>query len=421
MGSEARAVLRLTDVVKTFPGVVALGGVSLEVVEGEVHALLGENGAGKSTLMAVAAGALTPNSGSIEIGGQLLDEPTPARAQALGLSVVYQHTSVLDDLTVAENLLYCVPAARRSAARSSKAWVQEQLATVGAEFDPRMRVSDLTVAQRQLVEIAKALALKPKVLVLDEPTEALTAVETERLFLQIARIKAIGTAVVYISHRLPEVRRIADRISILRDGQFRGTFSAAGVSEEDILALIIGRSVEHAYPAKMTRRETDQPVLVARNIRGDRLQGVDVEVWPGEVLGLAGVEGNGQRDFIRGLAGLTAASGEITVKGAVVATSDPVAAQKGGIIFLPGDRHAEGLLLSLSVRENLTLLVLDTLTRFGLVSRERELALAGSYGASLAIKAPSAGDNHLESVRRQPAEGSVRAVDGRQSDRIPRR
>src|SRR5258708_21989952 len=130
MGSEARAVLRLTDVVKTFPGVVALGGVSLDVVEGEVHALLGENGAGKSTLMAVAAGALTPNSGSIEIGGQPLDEPTPARAQALGLSVVYQHTSVLDDLTVGENLLYCVPAARRSAVRRRKAWVQEPVARV---------------------------------------------------------------------------------------------------------------------------------------------------------------------------------------------------------------------------------------------------------------------------------------------------
>ena len=142
-GSELRTVLRLTDVVKTFPGVVALGGVSLEVVEGEVHALLGENGAGKSTLMAVAAGALTPNSGSIEIGGQKLDEPTPARAQALGLSVVYQHTSVLDDLTVAENLLFCVPAGRRSAARSTRAWVEEQLATVGAEFDPRTGVSDL--------------------------------------------------------------------------------------------------------------------------------------------------------------------------------------------------------------------------------------------------------------------------------------
>jgi ribose transport system ATP-binding protein len=390
VANEPRAVLRLSDVVKTFPGVVALGGVSLEVVEGEVHALLGENGAGKSTLMAVAAGALSPDSGSIEIGGEPLDEPTPARAQALGLSVVYQHTSVIDDLTVAENLLYCVPAARRADGGSSRAWVQEQLDTIGAEFDPRVRVSDLTIAQRQLVEIAKALALQPKVLVLDEPTEALTAVETERLFQQILRIKALGTAVVYISHRLPEVRRIADRISILRDGQFRGTFSAAGVSEEDILARIIGRSISHAYPAKTTRVDgAATPVLVARNIRCDRLQGVDVEVWPGEVLGLAGVEGNGQRDFIRGLAGLAPVTGEISIRGERVATSDPVEAQKGGIIFLPGDRHAEGLLLSLSVRENLTLLVLDALTRLGLVSRGKELMLADAYGAALAIKAPS--------------------------------
>ena len=419
MTSEPRAVLRLADVVKTFPGVVALGGVSLEVVEGEVHALLGENGAGKSTLMAVAAGALTPDSGSIEIGGQPLDESTPARAQALGVSVVYQHTSVLDDLTVAENLLYCVPASRRSAERTTKAWVHEQLAAVGAEFDPRMRVSDLTVAQRQLVEIAKALALQPKVLVLDEPTEALTAVETERLFLQIARIKKIGTAIVYISHRLPEVRRIADRISILRDGQFRGTFAATGVSEEEILALIIGRSVEHAFPVKMTRREADRPVLVARNIRGDRLQGVDVEVWPGEVLGLAGVEGNGQRDFIRGLAGLTSVSGEISIKGANVTTSDPVAAQKGGIIFLPGDRHAEGLLLSLSIRENMTVLVLDTLTRFGLVSREREVALAERLWLIACDQGAVARDDHFESVRRKPAESPVCAFDGSQSGGVP--
>ncbi len=419
MESEARAVLRLTDVVKTFPGVVALGGVSLEVVEGEVHALLGENGAGKSTLMAVAAGALTPNSGSIEIGGQLLDEPTPARAQALGLSVVYQHTSVLDDLTVAENLLYCVPAARRSAARSSKAWVQEQLATVGAEFDSRMRVSDLTVAQRQLVEIAKALALKPKVLVLDEPTEALTAVETERLFLQIARIKAVGTAVVYISHRLPEVRRIADRISILRDGQFRGTFSAAGVSEGDILALIIGRSVEHAYPAKMTRRETDQPVLVAKNIRGDRLQGVDVEVWPGEVLGLAGVEGNGQRDFIRGLAGLTAVSGEITVKGASCGDLGSCRGAERGH-HLSAWRPACGRTFALPLRSRESDAAGARYADAFRAGLARTRTCAGRLLWLLACdQGAVAGDNHLESVWRQPAESSVCAVDGRQSGRIP--
>src|SRR6476469_6358063 len=175
----SRSVLSLSDVVKTFPGVVALGGVSLNVVEGEVHALVGENGAGKSTLMAVAAGALSWDSGTIQIGGQPLTEPSPALAQSLGISVVYQHTSVLDDLTVAENLLYSVPPQRRSNGKGNAEWISEQLASVGARFDSRTRVSELSVEERQLVEIAKALAVQPKVLVLDEPTEALTAAETE--------------------------------------------------------------------------------------------------------------------------------------------------------------------------------------------------------------------------------------------------
>lgn len=385
----ARAVLRLSNVIKTFPGVVALGGVSLEVVEGEVHALLGENGAGKSTLMAVAAGATAPDSGTIEIGGAPLTQANPAEAQALGLSVVYQHTSVLDDLTVAENLLYCVAPERRTAAGSTAEWIDQQLATVGARFDKRMRVSELSIAERQLVEIAKALALQPKVLVLDEPTEALTATETEQLFEQIARIKARGTAVVYISHRLPEVRRVADRISILRDGRMRGTFAASGVSEEEILALIIGRSVERAFPEKDTISPQAAPLFVATGIRGDKLRNVDLEVRPGEVVGLAGVEGNGQRDFIRALAGLTPVTGKILVKGEPIALGDPVSAQDGGIIYLPGDRHSEGAFLPLSVRENATALVLGKLARLGFVSRPAETEMVGHYIDALAVKTPS--------------------------------
>jgi ribose transport system ATP-binding protein len=211
---------------------------------------LGENGAGKSTLMASAAGAMAPDSGSVEIGGVALSAAQPGLAQSLGISVVYQHRSVLDELTVAENLLYCVPPARRAGAKESGRWVDEQLAAVGARFDKRARVNQLSVAERQLVEIAKAVASQPKVLVLDEPTEVLTAVETEHLFAKIAEITARGTAVVYISHRLPEVRRVADRISILRDGQMRGTFPARGISEVEVLNLIIGRSVDHAFPEK---------------------------------------------------------------------------------------------------------------------------------------------------------------------------
>ena len=224
---------------------------------------------------------------------------------------------------------------------------------------------------------------------LDEPTEALTAAETERLFAQIARIKSNGTAVVYISHRLPEVRRVADRISVLRDGRFHGTFDAAGVSEQEILALIIGRSVEWAFPDKATRDDEAKPLLLARNVRGEILQGVELQVVPGEVVGLAGVEGNGQRDFIRALAGLAPVTGEILVRGASVTPSDPVSSENHGIIYLPGDRHAEGVLLTLSVRENLTLLVLKTLARFDFVSRRREIEMVDHYVDTLGIKTPS--------------------------------
>jgi ribose transport system ATP-binding protein len=384
----ARVVLVLRDVVRTFPGVVALDGVSLEVVEGEVHALLGENGAGKSTLMAIAAGALAPDSGSVEIGGVPLSEPSPFAAQALGIGVVYQHTSVIDDLTVAENLLYCVPAERRKGQADSE-WIAEQLAVVGAAFDKRTRVSDLSVAERQLVEIAKALALRPKVLVLDEPTEALTAAETEQLFAQIAKIKARGTAVVYISHRLPEVRRIADRVTILRDGRFRSTFEVSSVSEAEILNLIIGRSVDHAFPPKSAGGRERQTVLAARDVTSPGLQRVDLELRAGEIVGLAGIEGNGQREFLRAIAGLTPASGSLSVNSNSVRMSDPVAALNSGIVYLPGDRHAEGIFPSLSVRENLAALVLDLLARFGFVSPRREARLVESSVDDLAIKAPS--------------------------------
>jgi ribose transport system ATP-binding protein len=385
----ARAVLGLKGVSKTFPGVVALEDVSLDVSEGEVHALLGENGAGKSTLMAIAAGAMAANSGTVEIGGIPLDTASPSRAQALGISVVYQHTSVLHELTVAENLLYCVPKERRAATINTNQWITEQLALVGAVFDRRTRVGELSVAERQLVEIAKALALQPKVLVLDEPTEALTAKETEQLFINIERITAFGTAVVYISHRLPEVKRVADRITVLRDGRVRGTFLADGISEDEILSLIIGRPVDHAFPEKSGRRSDSVPLLVARKITNGVLQGIDLEVVPGEVVGLAGVEGNGQRDFMRSLAGLVPATGELAIGGKRTALGDPISVQGAGIVYLPGDRHSEGLFMSLSVRENIAALVLDVLSRLGFVSPRREVSLVASQIASLAIKTPS--------------------------------
>jgi ribose transport system ATP-binding protein len=388
--TESAPVLRLSGVVKTFPGVVALKGVSLDVTGGEVHALVGENGAGKSTLMAVAAGAMLPDEGTVEIGGRPMLQPSPAAAQAAGLAVVYQHTSILEDLTVAENMVLGMPPGRRPSMARVGRWTRERLATVGAAIDPETRVADLTPAERQLVEIAKALALDAQVLVLDEPTESLNAAESEILFERIRAITTRGAAVVYISHRLPEVKRIADRITVLRDGETRGTFQTADVSTDDILSLIVGRSMSQVFPTKRDpTAPLEDPVLDVRGLTGARFTDIDLTVAPGEIVGLAGVEGNGQREFLRALAGLGSTRGKVIVDGAPVAATDPYRARRSGVVHLPGDRHRDGVFLSLSVRENIALLSLPRAARLGFVDRARELVMVRPEVERLAIRTPS--------------------------------
>jgi ribose transport system ATP-binding protein len=383
-------VLRLDHIVKSYPGVLALRDVSFLVWPGEVHALVGENGAGKSTLMAVAAGVVAADSGMVEIGGHRLTRASPAAAQELGLAVVYQHATVLDDLSVAENLLFSLPPGRRPARSDVPEWARTHLAGVGADIPPGTRASELTIAQRQLVEIARALALEAKVLVLDEPTESLTETESARLFEQVERLRAAGTAVVYISHRFPEVQRIASRITVLRDGEIRGTFDADAVTEQDVLQLIVGREVSHVFPDKPGRvtARPAQALLTARGLSGYRFAGVDLELNPGEIVGLAGVEGNGQRELLRTLAGLLPSAGEIDVGGQRVTGLTPATAAARGIVHLPGDRHTEGAFLPLSVRENFSALILPKLARLGIVDRAREQTRALEAMRVLNIRAP---------------------------------
>lgn len=381
-------VLRLDRIVKTYPGVKALSDVSLTVRSGEVHALVGENGAGKSTLMGVAAGVVVPDSGAVEIAGHRLARPSSTAAQALGLAVVYQHASVLDDLSVAENLLFSLPEDRRPARRDTSSWVRKHLATVGADVAPTVRAEELSIAQRQLVEIARALALQSRVLILDEPTESLTANESDRLFEQVERLRAAGTGIVYISHRMPEVTRIADRITVLRDGQVRGTFTAGDVSDDEVLQLIIGREVDHVFPPRSGVPAAGPVLLETVGLSGARFSGVDLTVRAGEIVGLAGVEGNGQREFLRSLAGLHEHEGEIRVAGSPVEVGSAAAAARHGLVHLPGDRHVEGAFLPLSVRENVSVLVLDRLSRAGVVRRNQEAALAQSSVETLRVRTP---------------------------------
>ncbi|QJU52598.1 ATP-binding cassette domain-containing protein [Herbiconiux sp. KACC 21604] len=385
-------VLELQGIVKTFPGVRALTDVTLEVLAGEVHALVGENGAGKSTLMAVASGALAPDSGTVTIAGTELASASPDAARELGLGIVRQDPALLPDLTVAENMAVGVGYRRVGGLRRAVAWSQKRLDPWGMGIDAKTRVADLSVEQRFIVEIAKALALDPKVLILDEPTEHLSLDEVQKLFVKVRELAAAGTAIVYISHRIPEVKQISDRITVLRDGQVRGTFPASEVNEQQIVERVVGRKLETVFPEKsdpeVVARSASQ--LTVKGLRGDDFHDVDFTVAAGEIIGLAGVQGNGQAALIRALAGLEPTSGTIEVAGRPVSNGSNAAAASAGVVYVPADRHGEGVFLPLSVGDNISAKTLPQVSRGGMVSERKVLAVAAEQIRRLAIKTPSA-------------------------------
>ncbi|ROO59207.1 ribose transport system ATP-binding protein [Micromonospora sp. Llam0] len=395
-------VLTLRGIVKTYPGVRALDGVDLTVRAGEVHAVLGENGAGKSTLVGVAAGAVAPDSGTITLLGREHRRLTPALARADGLALVYQTPVLVGSLTVAESMLMLLPERVRPGVDQVAAWTRRHLDELGLPIDAATLVADLTPRQAHLIEIAAALGSEPQVLVLDEPTEALGPDETEWLFEQVRRLVAAGGAVVYITHRIPEIRQIAQRLTVLRDGRVVDSGDVGAQTDEEIVELIVGRSLETTFPPKADLPTADLPtadlptadlptadlptadlptadlptadlptadlptadlptagrtdasssLLTFDGLTGTGFRGVNGGVHRGEILGLAGVEGNGQRQFLRALAGLVPASGRVAVDGRPVRLTGPAAAARHGIVFLSGERLAEAMFGQLSVREN---------------------------------------------------------------------
>jgi ribose transport system ATP-binding protein len=381
-------MLRLAGIQKRFPGAWALKGVDLEASRGEVHAIVGENGAGKSTLMAISAGSLAPDAGEVRIRGERLAHADPEHARELGLAIVYQESALVPDLTVAENTMLALPRRLRGTIRDRDAWLGGILAEwrAAGTLTPRSHARDLAPDARFIVEVARAMAEEPNVLVLDEPTEHLLPEDVERLFTKIRAIRDAGGTVIYISHRIREVKQIADRITVLRDGCVRGTFAAAEISEDDVVARIVGRDLTSRFPAKTDGIGRER--LVSRGLRGGDVCDVDLVVHAGEIVGFAGIEGQGQREAMRALAGLVPCRGEVTLDGRPLRLSNSAAARGSGIEFVPNDRHHEGVLTPLSVRENLTVSSLASFARGGIINSGRERRLAEKERERFSIKAP---------------------------------
>jgi len=372
--------IRLSNISKFYSGVPALRDVSAEFYEGEVHAILGENGAGKSTLINIICGALQPELGVIEFEGSRISSMSPETAASLGISISFQHPAVLDDLSVLENFQVALPPSL-FVGQSAQTVARNALDAVGLRLPLRTRADALTVAQKHLLEIAKALAIKPKVLILDEPTASLDQAATDMLFDRIREVVRTGTSVIYITHRLAELRQIAQRVTVLRDGRVRGVRLVNEVSDADLLSMIVGRTLGSTFPQKSQNVSKDINFAV-QSFSGKRFTDVSFEVLRAQIVGVAGVAGNGQSELMRALAGLQQSKGAIQLNGRALSHGDLLREAA----FMPSDRHTEGLAASLTVRENATFAALDRFSAYGLLSRKREVEQVATTFKSLVVK-----------------------------------
>jgi monosaccharide-transporting ATPase len=399
MTPDATAVLRMEGITKRFAGVTALDGVDLELRRGEVHALVGENGAGKSTLVKILTGAYHKDAGTITLDGQRVSFRTPADAQAHGVIAVHQEIHLLRHRTVAENVFLAREPRRFGFIDWTRMFDETAalLARLGLSLDPRAELGTLRTAQQQMVAIARGVSLGARVLVLDEPTSSLAEREVALLYGLMRTLKAEGTAIVYISHRFDELYAACDRVTVLRDGRHIATRPLGGLERLDLVCLMLGKSredlasgaTEFGKPAE--RAPDERPLLEVRGLRrGTRLRGVSVDVRRGEVVGLAGLLGSGRTETARAVFGADPVEeGTIALHGDAFRPRSPQDAIDRRVAFVSEDRKAEGIIPELSVRENLTLAALPSLTRYGVVDATRQRAVVDEYMKRFGIKASS--------------------------------
>jgi ABC-type sugar transport system ATPase subunit len=387
MGNE---VLVMRNIDKSFPGVHALKQVNLSIEAGEVHALIGENGAGKSTLMKILSGVYQSDSGEISVDGKTVKIDIPEKATQLGISIIYQELNLMPNLSIAENI-FVGREKRRGPfldAAATKREAEKYIREVGLQVDVETPVQNLSIAQRQMVEVAKALSVNAKVIIMDEPTSSLTEPEVIILMKIIRKLRDQGTSIVFISHRLSEIFEIGDRITILRDGEVIDTVKTSECNEDSLIHMMVGRSLTDLFPKETV--EIGGIILEAEHIRsGSMVRDVSFTLRRGEILGFAGLVGAGRSELMSAIFGFRRRdSGKVTIAGKETPPNSPGESIRLGMGFVPEDRKLQGLVLGMSLRENATLASLEQVSRGGLIKSGEERTIADYYVDKLAIKTP---------------------------------
>ncbi|WP_306320458.1 MULTISPECIES: sugar ABC transporter ATP-binding protein [unclassified Streptomyces] len=397
--SSSSELLRIEGIRKTFPGVVALDSVDFDLRRGEVHVLLGENGAGKSTLIKMLSGAYTPDEGRITVGGEQVRIHGAQDAERLGIATIYQEFNLVPDLTVAENIFLGRQPRRFGLVDRKKmeSDAEALLARVGVNVSPRARVRELGIARLQMVEIAKALSLDARVLIMDEPTAVLTSEEVEKLFAIVRQLRADGVGVVFITHHLEEIAALGDRVTVIRDGRSVGQVPAS-TPEDELVRLMVGRSIDQQYPRERPDSATQGTGSALLKVEGLTRDGVfhDVgfEVRAGEVVGIAGLVGAGRTEVVRAVFGADPYDkGSVEVAGTALPRHDVIAAMAAGVGLVPEDRKGQGLVLDQSVEENLGLVTLRAATRAGFVDRQGQHTAAERIAKQLGVRMAGLGQH----------------------------
>lgn len=392
---EKKIILSLRGITKSFPGVKALDGINLDFYEGEVHSLCGENGAGKSTLMKILTGVYSLDEGEIYISGVKENIRNPLDALNKGLSIIFQEFNLVDALSIAENIFMGRLSNKKGTWVSWKdinARAKELMLRVGYDIDPTTLVKDLSVAEKQMVEIAKALSYNSKIIIMDEPSATLTTKEVEKLIQIINDLRKDGVTVIYISHKLEEVMEISDRVSVLRDGKIISTHDVEVLTKDMIVENMVGRTVEQNYPKRPSApKEEAEVVLEVKNLtRKGVFEDISFQLRKGEVLGFAGLVGAGRTEIVRAIFGADKLTdGEVLIKGHPVHIKDPAKAIQSGLALLTEDRKQQGLHLDMPLSKNVSCVNLKAVTHNGFVSRAEEKQVCNEYIEKLAIKTPS--------------------------------